>query len=387
MPQENVLFLKRLNDPLLEPPFSDLRKICAQKNITTIVINNLTEIMYGHQVESFDAQIADLPHKICVLTHNSSHPSTVYNKIGMEWCAHTGWIWENVSAPRHIAQGIVSDSHNRSYTRRQIDNTRGLMFLGKLRWSSRILFWDAFISENLHSEFYYSYYPLLKHSQVYQHQQESLSEITHRGHELRISPLDWDNYAQIAVDYDLSDQLPESAPDRSNVFYCGYPTDPELYQKTTYSLVPETTSGSETWTPFATEKTYRAIQNYHPYLSVGDLGLNKHMNSELGYENFLEEFDVTDCDLNTDIMSPGLSVSDLGKAIRHAHDTFQGNFEKNFKRIQEKVYFNRQHWQSSAEIYRSKLRVWDHAECWDHNLDPIPNLCDYITHTQGIYLY
>ena len=380
MSTDNILLITDIWGSFLES--QKLTELCREKNITRLVLCNLNEVMYHNQVEELNQKIRNLPYKVSVLTHNASHDSDTYHKIGMEWCAHTGWVWENIVSPQSIAQGIVSDSHNRSYTENQKNNTRGLTFIGKLRWVPRILFWDAFISENLHTEFNYSYYPLLKHSNVYQHQQQSLAEI---GDSIRTSPLDWDNYAQSGIDFDLTSEVPEYTPDVPNLFYTGYPTKPELFQQTRYSLAPETTSGCDTNSPCATEKTYRAIQNHHPFLAVGDHRLNSHLHYELGYENFLEEFDVRDSDLNTDLGSGGNST-DLGRALRHAHDTFMGNFDRNFDRIQDKVYYNRQHWISSAEVYRSKLRVWDRSPTWDEQGNKIPNLCDHVCRHLGIYI-
>jgi len=380
MSRDNVLLITDIWSDFLES--QRLTDLCREKNITRLVLCNLNEVMYQNEVEALNKRIKKLPYKVSLLTHNASHDSEAYHKIGMEWCAHTGWVWENIVGLRSIAQGTVTDTHNRSYSENQKYNTRGLTFIGKLRWIPRILFWDAFLAENLTNDFVYSYYPLLKHSNVYQHQQESLSIL---GQTLRTSPSDWDHYAQSNIDFDLTSQVPEYDPDVPNVFYTGYPTNPELYQQTRYTLAPETTSGSYTQSPWATEKTYRAIQNHHPYLAVGDARLNSHLHYELGYENFLDEFDVSDSDLNTDLESGGNST-DLGKALRHAHDTFMGNFDQNFDRIRDKVYYNRQHWISSAEVYRSKLRIWDRSPTWDEQGNYIPNLCDHVTRHLGIYI-
>lgn len=63
---------------------------------------------------------------------------------------------------------------------------------------------------------------------------------------------------------------------------------PEWYDNTWYSLVVETTQNPGTW--FMTEKVFKPIAYYHPFLVFGQEGILKRL-QQIGFETFPEIFD------------------------------------------------------------------------------------------------
>lgn len=92
-----------------------------------------------------------------------------------------------------------------------------------------------------------------------------------------------------------------------NHHYSGYPYDPSLYKNTTFSLIPEGVIDyhnsnrvnkeffkknknyfyNDLDNPFITEKTYRSILNYHPFIILGQLNSNIYL-EKLGFKTFRE---------------------------------------------------------------------------------------------------
>lgn len=79
----------------------------------------------------------------------------------------------------------------------------------------------------------------------------------------------------------------------TNVFeYTGFPTNLKYYRNTCLSIVSENSFEikpnnftGQVDMPYLTEKLYRAMINHHPFIIIGDAGINEHLHS-LGYKTF-----------------------------------------------------------------------------------------------------
>lgn len=75
--------------------------------------------------------------------------------------------------------------------------------------------------------------------------------------------------------------------------YTGWPNDARIYDRSSVSIICETSDRWGGWTPeFITEKTFRTILNRHPFVIHGAPGILKYLQS-LGYKTFGSIIDET----------------------------------------------------------------------------------------------
>ena len=104
----------------------------------------------------------------------------------------------------------------------------------------------------------------------------------------------------------LDVDLNGSIQSQSDFHYAGYPYDKQIYTDTGFSIITETTpfyDSNHCAHPFVTEKTYRAIINCHPFMSIYRTShMNEYLQS-LGFYTFDEYIDVNwNVVKNTDIV-------------------------------------------------------------------------------------
>ena len=139
----------------------------------------------------------------------------------------------------------------------------------------------------------------------------------------------------------------------TNVFeYTGFPTNLKYYKNTCLSIVSENSVElkpnpmGKIDMPYLTEKLYRAMINHHPFIIVGDIGIDEHL-TQLGYKTFNKFFlpPATEIDL---------ILNWTAKSVKH----FIDNLDKNVDEIREMVTHNYNHYmqQSTNEIeYLKKM--------------------------------
>jgi hypothetical protein len=70
------------------------------------------------------------------------------------------------------------------------------------------------------------------------------------------------------------------------IAYTGWPNDSRIYDRSSVSVICETSERWTGWTPeFITEKTYRPIMNRHPFVIQGSPGMLQHLRN-VGYKTF-----------------------------------------------------------------------------------------------------
>jgi len=97
-----------------------------------------------------------------------------------------------------------------------------------------------------------------------------------------------------------------------NINWAGY-SNPELYSKTVFSVVLETSINDRGSTAlFVSEKTFKPIVNRQPFVIFGNRGINHHLNS-LGFKTYEKWFDISCFDFDTDPVSRYKKILEITK--------------------------------------------------------------------------
>jgi hypothetical protein len=147
----------------------------------------------------------------------------------------------------------------------------------------------------------------------------------------------WSFYDQISVK-DCNGLVPDTAttsdletlinnyrrsPDQAsptNSHYRGFPFDPQLYKNTNLSIVSETSHNGSPWN---SEKIYRPILNYHPFIIAGPAEHSQYM-QDMGFETFDQYFAVPEYD----------SIADLNLRLDAIVENVK-NFNPSIEQIQQ----------------------------------------------------
>lgn len=131
----------------------------------------------------------------------------------------------------------------------------------------------------------------------------------------------------------------------TNVFeYTGFPTNLKYYKNTCLSIVSENSFIMESVTnnmPYLTEKLYRAMINHHPFIIIGDYGINEHLRS-IGYKTF-DKFFLPYTDRISTYAE--LILEWTAKSVKH----FMDNLDNNIDEIREMITHNYNHYMSQTE--------------------------------------
>lgn len=370
---------------------SDLTQVLETNRITDLLLIHLSEQINQPLAKSISERLDSLGYPTQIVTQTASHDIPGYLNHKFEWCAHTGWIWENYVSHSWVNRNVVKQSYNPEYlynpnikpdsalTRRQYENAikKFLCFLGKVRFDNRVIFWDSFVASGVYKTSEYSYYNLKPGSEAHQQQADTLNHLADR---LRSDPETWHDLHRVC-DIDLSHAIPESEPGVNNLFHCGYPTDPLIYQNTSASLV------CETWTPgdlppFLTEKTYRTIQNCHPFVLFADPHSDDYLMSQ-GYETFQSEFGY--------VSDPGIFIKNhdsdsLIKFITDISSHWAENFQVNHDILKSKTQHNRYQWIKNCVTDQNRISELCDGEIFSRISQPITDLRHHMYTHFGIYL-
>jgi len=108
-------------------------------------------------------------------------------------------------------------------------------------------------------------------------------------HKTQFPEIEEEFYQEIQKHYGPKyDNLKEENLGRNDVgiTYTGWPNDPRIYDRSSVSVVCETSERWTGWTPeFITEKTYRPIMNRHPFVIQGSPGILQYLRS-IEYRTF-----------------------------------------------------------------------------------------------------
>jgi hypothetical protein len=131
----------------------------------------------------------------------------------------------------------------------------------------------------------------------------------------------------------------------TNVFeYTGFPTNLSYYKNTCLSIVSENSLVMESikmYMPYLTEKLYRAMMNHHPFIIIGDYGINDHLRS-LGYKTFDKFFLPY---TNSISHEAELILDWTAKSVKH----FIDNLDDNVDEIREMITHNYNHYINQTE--------------------------------------
>jgi len=158
----------------------------------------------------------------------------------------------------------------------------------------------------------------------------------------------WSFYDQISTD-ECKNYVPKDAtlkdihtlinnyqrfPDQArpiNSHYRGFPFDPQLYKNTNLSVISETTFKGDPWN---SEKFYRSILNYHPFIIAGASGHSQYL-QDMGFETFDQYFaspdysSIIDLDSRLDAIVENVKNFDpSAEQIKQIHNTIHKNFQK-----------------------------------------------------------
>lgn len=135
----------------------------------------------------------------------------------------------------------------------------------------------------------------------------------------------------------------------TNVFeYTGFPTNLRYYRNTCLSIVSENSFEINTNNvtgqidmPYFTEKLYRAMINHHPFIIIGDIGTNEHLQS-LGYKTFDKFFLPYTNRVSTE---NELILNWAAKSVKH----FMDNLDNNVDEIREITTHNYNQYMNQTE--------------------------------------
>ncbi len=201
---------------------------------------------------------------------------------------------------------------------------KGLMFLGKPMRKNRIGLTYLLYRQKLLDNIKFSLYV-----------PEHLKEITKNYLPDNISDNDYQLFLN-DVNYTKLDEIDYIEKPDSMHFGSGFPYDTKLFSDTSYSIVSETQSFSNTnkQLQFTTEKTYKAILNNHPFLIAGNRFFleNLKLRGYKTFENYLPyNYDIiqgTFQRLNSVVETSKILPDILKKQKSHIEKDIQFNFFK-----------------------------------------------------------
>lgn len=175
------------------------------------------------------------------------------------------------------------------------------------------------------------------------------------------------------LDVDLQGSLQGS----SGFHYAGFPYDKNIYQDSGFSIITETTPWMDYQVcsvPFVTEKTYRAIINCHPFISIFETTeMNDYLTS-LGFCTFDDYIDVNwstvnDCKLPK-IISNFQSDNGNEKLINeycNQIESFRKNLSAHTEDINRRVVHNYNQMINLTNKAKEEVDQFSIASYNDHN--------------------
>jgi hypothetical protein len=258
--------------------------------------------------------------------------------------------WKNVHYLNTWGYITYKHSINRHKNRWHPESKKALFLIGKPVKHQRIGLMNEFYRNNLLD--YLDYTLHLPYSR----------ENTNSIRELGIDSLQDENYLRkflTDIQRPSNDIVLENQIKSTGFEYTGFPTDLKYYKNTCLSIVSENSFTFHDTDikpiPYLTEKMFRAVINYHPFIVIGDTGISDYIKS-LGYKTFDHFFIPSN---NKTFINTESTLSWAAKSVKH----FIDNVDKNKDAIRELVSHNFNHFinQTEQEIkgLKSKLPYLD----------------------------
>jgi hypothetical protein len=158
--------------------------------------------------------------------------------------------------------------------------------------------------------------------------------------------------------------------DKIGHFGCGFPYDVSLYQNTIFSIIAESDilhyTVSEDGPTTISEKTWKAIMNFHPFIISGNKGTLAKL-EKWGYKTFREYTTFP----NYNDMNPRKRIEQTAKNI----EFFARNLQQNQKRVQEDCTHNykllKKHYLDDLSILNEFLKDDWHQNTIDRIIENI----------------
>ena len=234
--------------------------------------------------------------------------------------------------------GYITYKHsiNRHKNRWHPESKKALFLIGKPVKHQRIGLMNEFYRSNLLDYLDYTlHFPYSR-------------ENTNAIRELGIDSLQDENYLReflTDIQRPSNDIVLENQITNTGFEYTGFPTDLKYYKNTCLSIVSENSFYfypiGERPTPYLTEKLFRAIVNYHPFIVIGDSGITDYIKS-LGYKTF-DDFFVPSND--TTFINTETTMAWAAKSVKY----FIDNVDQNKDAIRELVSHNFNHFMNQTE--------------------------------------
>lgn len=189
----------------------------------------------------------------------------------------------------------------------------------------------------------------------------------------------------LALEKDLDFSL-ELITNHDNQHYTGYPYDSELYSKTGWSLISESSMGFKIMNsinpgchhtfqdkPWITEKTYRTIYNNHPFILLGEYGCHNFLN-QMGYQTF-EKFYGVELDNfwpNANDHNIHTECQELVRVVKR----FKENLQIHQEEIAEMVEYNKQNLINRYNDTKTMFDKMNHNVIFENTNKSMP-LSDY----------
>jgi hypothetical protein len=297
--------------------------------IFTAIVEKLSDFKYGP---------TQLPILIDVLKMVSDYAESL--NISYQFLLHcTAKFltsdWKNVHYLNTWAYITYKQSINRHKNRWHPESKKALFLIGKPVKHQRIGLMNIFYRNNLLD--YLDYTLHLPYSR------ENINAIK----ELGIDSLQDENYlCKFLTDIQRpsNDIVLENQITNTGFEYTGFPTDLKYYKNTCLSIVSENSFTHDTGikhTPYLTEKLFRAIVNYHPFIVIGDYGSSDYIKS-LGYKTFDNFFIPSN---NKTFINTETTMAWAAKSVKY----FIDNVDSNKDAIRELVSHNFNHFMNQTE--------------------------------------
>jgi hypothetical protein len=258
--------------------------------------------------------------------------------------------WKNIYYINTWAYITYKHSINRHRNKWYTESKKALFLIGKPIKHQRIGLMNEFYRNNLLD--YLDYTLHLPYTR----------ENTNAIRALGIDSLQDENYLRkflTDIQRPSNDLVLENQITSTGFEYTGFPTNLRYYKNTCLSIVSENSfsffSADMRPTPYLTEKLFRAVVNYHPFIVLGDTGTSDYIKS-LGYKTFDHFFIPSN---NMTFINTESTLQWAVKSVKH----FIDNVDKNKDAIRELVDHNFNHFinQTEQEIkgLQSKLPYID----------------------------
>lgn len=320
-------FIKNINDIKKESSssnihilFMDVSEGRIYHEPSNLALNRLQDIILDQGIKDYTF----------VLDAEYQHLSKVKNINNV---IYSDFLLLSVYTRIFLSKNHLAQRHNRIWNSQ---STKGLFTPGKIERPHRILLMSKLWEHDLLKSMEYSFYcPESVKNQV-----------------RKIINYDNDKFNNFL--YESLKSLDFKKPVEGSFQYNGFPYNPKIYENTSFSIITESdfsgcVEGKYQFMPKITEKTYRAIVNFHPFIQVWYPGIIEKLQVK-GFKTFEEYM------LNPDYHT----ISDINERVDQAIKNIQQmhvSLTKNKVKVLDDIQYNYHHFKNLAEL---ELEKFDH---------------------------